>query len=102
MSVFQSLEVPGLLTIDKPTFTVIDTKSGAFQLAGIPHITRHQMLTLEKYASASAAVIDRALIENVSDLLRSFYDQLDPALPSVVTAHMAVDSVPDRTLFTQL
>ena len=92
MSVFQSLEVPGLLTIDKPTFTVIATKSGAFQLAGIPHITRHQMLTLEKYASASAAVIDRALIENVTDLLRSFYDQLDPTMPSVVTAHMAVDS----------
>lgn len=92
MSVFQSLEVPGLITVDKPVFEVIDTKSGALQLIGIPHVTRHQMLTLEKYSSLPAAALDRMLIENVSDLLKGYYEQLDPNLPTVSTAHMAVDS----------
>jgi len=94
MSVFQSLEVPGLITVDKPLSRRIDTKSGAFQLIGLPHITRHQMLTLEKYSSLSAAAIDRVLIENVTDLLHGYYDELDaePDLPTVVTAHMAVDT----------
>ncbi len=92
MSVFQSLEVPGMLTIDKPVQQVINTKSGAFQLIGLPHVTRHQMLTLEKYAAVPGPTLDRMLIENVSDLLRGHYEQLDPLLPTVVTAHMAVDS----------
>jgi len=92
MSVFQSLEVPGVTIVDKPLMETIDTKSGAIQLIGVPHVTRHQMLTLDKYASLPAAALDRMLIENVTDLLRGFYDQLDPALPAVVTAHMGVDT----------
>jgi exonuclease SbcD len=32
------------------------------------------------------------LIENVTDLLRGFYDRLDRQLPAVVTAHMGVDT----------
>jgi exonuclease SbcD len=92
MSVFQSLEVPGITIVDKPIIETIATKSGALQLIGLPHITRHQMLTLEKYAAVNTAVLDRMLIENVSDLLRGFYDQLDPQIPTVVTAHMGVDT----------
>lgn len=92
MSVFQSLEVPGLITVDRPGLHTIDTKSGALQLVGLPHITRHQMLTLDKYGGMPAAALDRMLIENVTDVLRGFYDRLNPDLPSVVTAHMAVDT----------
>src|SRR5262249_38355832 len=77
--------------IDRPISKIVDTANGAFQLIGIPHVTRHQMMTLEKYSSASAADIDRALVENVHDMLSGYYDELDPALPAVVTAHMTVD-----------
>jgi exonuclease SbcD len=91
MSVFQSLAVPGVITIDKPTSQRIDTKSGAFQLIGLPHVTRHHMMTLEKYANLPAAALDRVLIENVTDLLRGYYEELDPSIPAVVTAHMSVD-----------
>src|SRR5262249_47539670 len=50
MSVFQSLEVPDVLIIDKPMMETIDTKNGAFQLIGLPHVTRHNLMTIEKYA----------------------------------------------------
>ncbi len=91
MSVFQSLEVPGVITIDKPTNRVIDTANGAFQLIGLPHITRHQMMTLEKYANLPAATLDRLLVEKITDMLRGYYESLDPTLPTVVTAHMSLD-----------
>jgi DNA repair protein SbcD/Mre11 len=91
MSVFQSLEVPGVLTIDRPTKTRIDTKNGALQLIGLPHIHRNQLLTLEKYGNVPASQIERILVEHVSDILSAFYEELDPALPTVVTAHMTVD-----------
>lgn len=92
MSVFQSLAVPGVITIDTPQFTRIATKNGILQLIGLPHVTRHQLLTLEKYADLSSAALDRVLVDHVTSILRSYYDQLDPREPSVVTAHAAVDT----------
>jgi DNA repair protein SbcD/Mre11 len=92
MSVFQSLEVPGIITIDKPTSVKLNTANGALQLIGLPHITRHQLMTMEKYANLPAAAIDRVLIEHITDLLRGYYEDLDPEIPTVVTAHMGVDS----------
>jgi len=92
MSVFQSLEVPGVMTVDKPMSIKLDTKNGALQLIGLPHITRHQLMTLDKYKDLSAAEIDRVLIDHIKDLLRGYYLNLDPDIATVVTAHMATDS----------
>jgi exonuclease SbcD len=91
MSVFQSLEVPGITIVDKPTSIVLRTTNGDLQLIGIPHVTRHQLLTLEKYAGLSSAALDRVLIEHVEALLQGYYAELDPQIPTVVTAHMGVD-----------
>ncbi|MBS1989163.1 MAG: exonuclease SbcCD subunit D [Cyanobacteria bacterium SZAS LIN-2] len=92
MSVFQSLEVPGVMTIDRPMSIKLDTKNGALQLIGLPHITRHQLMTLDKYKDLSAADIDRVLVDHIRDLLRGHYLNLDENIPTVVTAHMATDS----------
>jgi exonuclease SbcD len=92
MSVFQSLEVPGVMTVDRPMSIKLDTKSGALQLIGLPHITRHQLMTLDKYKDLSAAEIDKVLVDHIRDLLRGYYLELDTTIPTVVTAHMATDS----------
>lgn len=91
LSVFQSLQVPGLTIIDKPYSGIIDTKSGPFQLVGLPHVTRTNLMTLEKYRDYSAAQIDSVLVLHVEQMLRAYYQELDPTLPTVVTAHMSVD-----------
>ncbi len=91
MSVFQSLEVPGVVMIDKPTITKLECASGVLQLIGLPHITRHQLMTHEKYANLPVSQLDSVLVEHTADILSSFYDQLDASLPTVVTAHMTLD-----------
>ncbi len=91
MSVFQSLEVPRVLIIDRPMKVVIDTAGGAFQLIGLPYVTRHQLMTLENSGSLSPAALDHELTGRIDALLKGLYDELDPDLPSVVTAHMTVD-----------
>lgn len=91
MSVFQSLSVPGVITIDKPMSLLIETRRGPFQLIGLPHITRHQLVTLEKYNQLSAAEIDQTLVQQIAEMLNDYYAQLDATLPTVVTAHMTVD-----------
>ncbi|PWT99636.1 MAG: exonuclease sbcCD subunit D [Candidatus Melainabacteria bacterium] len=91
MSVFQSLEVPGVIIIDKPMSIKLDTRNGAFQLVGLPHVNRNQLVTLEKYGNVSASQIDRVLVEHITEILSAFYGELDSSLPTVVTAHMTVD-----------
>ncbi|MBN8661446.1 MAG: exonuclease SbcCD subunit D [Candidatus Obscuribacter phosphatis] len=91
MSVFQSLEVPDMLIVDKPMMLEIETKHGPFQLIGLPHITRHNLASLEKYKDASAQEIDRVLAQHVESLLAGFFSKLDKSKPCVVTAHMSTD-----------
>lgn len=91
LSVFQSLEVPGLTIIDQPSSSRIMTTRGPVQLIGLPHITRNNLMTLEKYRELSAGQIDSVLVSHVDQLLQGFYQDLDPGIPTVVTAHMSVD-----------
>lgn len=92
LSVFQSLEVPGVIIVDQPVFTRIATKNGPVQLIGLPHLTKHQLMTLDKYSDKTAKELDRILVEHVRLLLAGYYQQLDPDIPTVVTAHMTVDT----------
>ncbi len=91
MSVFQSLEVPNLTVIDSPCLVRLETARGAMQLIGIPHVTRHLVMTHEKYASLTNAQTDRLLVSHISTILCQLYDELDASLPTVVTAHMMLE-----------
>ena len=46
---------------------------------------------MEKYSGFTAAQLDDVLVHHVSDMLKSYYQELDPAIPTVVTAHMSLD-----------
>ena len=92
MSVFQSLEVSGMVIVDRPMSITIDTTAGAVQLVGLPHVTRHNLVALEKYRESTAQEIDRLLAEHVKSLLRGYYLDLDATMPTIVTAHMSTDS----------
>jgi len=84
--------VPGVIIVDQPVFTRIETKNGPIQLIGLPHLTKHQLMTLDKYSDKTAKELDRILVEHVRLLLAGYYQQLDPDIATVVTAHMTVDT----------
>ncbi len=92
LSVFQSLEVPGVITVDQPVSIKLETKNGPMQLVGLPHLTKHQLMTLDKYADKSARELDRILVDHVRLLLAGYFQDLDPDIATVVTAHMTVDT----------
>jgi exonuclease SbcD len=92
MSVFQSLGVPNLITIDRPKVVRIDTAGGVLQLVGLPYVTRHLMMTNEEYGDMSNSQIERVLADHVAAVMKSLYDELDPSLPAVGTAHVMLDS----------
>jgi exonuclease SbcD len=92
MSVFQSLGVPNLIIVDRPKVVRIDTAGGVLQLVGLPYVTRHLLMTNQDYADLSNAQIERVLSEHVSAVMKALYDELDPSLPAVGTAHIMLDS----------
>ena len=92
MSVFESLGVPGVTVIENPQFLKLETKRGPVQLIGMPHVTRHLLMTHEKYASLGASEIDQVLVRLVSEILKNYYSQLDPAIPAIATAHIMLDT----------
>lgn len=91
MSVFESLEIANVITIDRPGLHVLDTPHGKLQVIGIPHVTRHLLMTHEKYADLSTAAVDKVLVNHVDALVRHYLDELDDQIPAVATAHMMVD-----------
>lgn len=91
MSVFESLSIANVITIDQPVSIKIETARGPLQLVGIPHVTRHLLMTHDQYAELSSASIDMKVVEHVSALLKDLLDELDPEIPAVATAHMMVD-----------
>ena len=92
MSVFQSLEVPGVTVVESPKLLRLETKHGPLQLIGLPHVTRHLLMTHQKYAKLAASEIDQVLVRHVAEIMEHFYEQLDERLPSVATAHIMVDT----------
>ncbi len=92
MSVFQSLEVAGVTVIETPQLLKIKTKHGILQFIGMPHVTRHLLMTHEKYAGLSASELDKILVGHVVEIFKDFYEQLDPKKPAIASAHMMMDN----------
>lgn len=92
MSVFQSLEVPGLTVIESPQLLNFQTKNGPVQLIGIPHVTRHLLMEHEQYAGLDAAEIDQVLQKHLESILKHLYSKLDPKIPTLLSAHMMLDT----------
>jgi DNA repair protein SbcD/Mre11 len=91
MSVFESLAVPGLTVIDYPRSLKLETSGGPLQIIAIPHVTRHLLMTHDKYAAMGATELDRTLVRLVKEMLADFYSELDSSIPTVVTAHAMLD-----------
>ncbi len=91
LSVFDSLKVEYVRVIDKPVLTTVKTKNGDFQLIGLPHITKNILNTNINYQSLGNIKTDEILIGEVTKILNGFYNELNPNVPTVVTAHMTVD-----------
>lgn len=91
MSVFESLAIPNVITIDQPTLMKLSTRNGDLQIVGIPHVTRHLLMTHDRYADLSSTAIDKAVVVHVDALLKHYFDELDASIPAVATAHMMID-----------
>lgn len=88
---FATLEVPHVQVLDRPQFLDPDDLEGLpLQVIAIPWISRSGLMAHLDIRETDPAEIYSALESKLTDLLESWFDDLNPDLPTVLTAHASV------------
>lgn len=74
----------------RPDYKVIETKNGPLQFVALPWPIRSMLLTKEEHRSKSPVEIREFIEEKYIDFVRLTTKELDPALPTVMAAHLSV------------
>jgi exonuclease SbcD len=91
VEIFDTLAIDGVTVAHRPGLHSIDTAAGVIQIIALPWITRHSLLTREELRSISLSEIDAQLRQRIDQFIRHRIDELDPALPAVLTLHGTID-----------
>lgn len=91
LSIFRTLgDEKYFFIAERPQLLKIETKSGPLQVACFPWPTRHLLLTKDEYKNLSDVEMTRTIEEKCSNRIDAFARELDPDVPSVLLAHLAV------------
>ena len=92
LNLFGELPVEGFHVVQKPTSIRLETKSGPVQVVGIPWPTRNTVSVASKYLQHTATEITTHISDAVSKIIKSYAEELDPNIPSVLTGHLTVSN----------
>lgn len=87
---FKTLQVPYVRVIDRPTFLRPDDLNLPLQVIGLPWVSRSGMMASLGLSSSDPNEVYAALEARLHDLVETYLEQVDPALPVVLTAHASV------------
>ncbi len=91
---FSTLEVPHVYVINKPAFLKPEHIDGLpLQIMALPWISRSGLLAhlgLQAGAPQKASQVYQELEARLTELVQAWFEQLDPDLPVVFTAHASV------------
>ena len=87
---FDTLSVPNVRVLDKPTFLKPDDLGLPLQVIAIPWITRSGILAYLDITATDPDEIYALLEEKVTELMQVWLDEADPEIPIVLTAHASI------------
>jgi exonuclease SbcD len=90
IDIYRTLAVPNVVVGWEEALHRVETRRGPLQIATAPYPMRNRLMALDEHRGKSVDELDRALQEIVGDNIRALADQLDPALPAVLTGHFTV------------
>ena len=90
LDIFETLAVPHVTLGDRLATTVLQTRAGPLQVVGVPWPSVSTMLAREELRGLSIVEIDRELERRVAEGIAREAAALDPALPAVLVAHIAM------------
>jgi DNA repair protein SbcD/Mre11 len=88
---FHTLEVPHVRVIDKPILlTPADLEGLPLQIMALPWISRSGFMAATEMSGSSPEFVFEELGDRIGELVARWFEQIDPHLPVVFTAHCSV------------
>jgi exonuclease SbcD len=88
---FATLDVPHVRVLDRPSFLRPDDLFGLpLQVMALPWISRSGLMAHYNLSGVQPAELYEQLAERVNQLIELWFESVDPALPTVLTAHASV------------
>ncbi|MBD3883198.1 exonuclease subunit SbcD [Phormidium tenue FACHB-886] len=92
LCIYRTLGVPGFVVGDRLHTHRLHTRSGEIQIITLPWLTRATLLTRPDTEGLSLTEINQMLIDRLRLALEGEIRRLDPALPTVLLAHLMTDT----------
>ena len=90
MDIFETLAVPNVFVARKPGLQIIPTRRGPVQVAAMPWVIRSVLLAKDEFKNHTLDEINVVIAERIARIVQDQAEQLDPALPAVLCAHLSV------------
>ncbi len=88
---FDTLEVPYVRVVDRPTFLHPEDLGGMpLQVLALPWISRSGLMSFLDLKSNDISEVYEQMAASLVDLVSGWLDEIDPGLPVVLTAHCSV------------
>ncbi len=92
VEIFGTLQVPNLhVGSDLQTY-VVPTKAGPIQIVALPWPNRSKLLAREETRGLNISQITQEIERIITEHIQTAVDNLDPALPAVLSAHVTINS----------
>jgi exonuclease SbcD len=87
---FETLQVPGVHVIAKPTFLSAETLGIPAQVIGLPWVSRSGLMATLETEDARPSEIYLQIETKLTEWVQSQFEQVNPELPVILTAHASV------------
>ncbi len=92
LCIYRTLGVPGFIVGDRLETHLIQTCNGPVQVITLPWLTRSTLLTRPEAEGLSMGEVGQLLIDRLRAALEGEIRRLDPAVPTVLLAHLMADN----------
>jgi DNA repair protein SbcD/Mre11 len=90
VEIYSTLAVPMVTVAQKPGMHVVETKAGKVQIVALPWLSRSYLMSNSNFRNLTPDELNAAMIELVESFIDHSVDNLDPSLPTILTAHASV------------
>jgi exonuclease SbcD len=91
IEIFHTLDVPNVLVASRDRLHKLTTRRGKpIQVATVPYPVRQRLLVHEEHKDKSIAELDVLVQHLLAENIQALTDQVDPAIPAVLTGHFSV------------
>jgi len=97
LEIFHTLGVDKVYVGARVRTTIVPTRNGPIQIVAVPWPSRSLLLSRDQNRSMSVDEVDREIERVLGVLIAHEAERLDPAIPAVLTAHIAMQGSKVKT-----